>query len=107
MFYCHWAYLGESMRSNHTLVRTIAALKPVLNSRYGVNRIGFTGWWTNQQKITSDLTIVVELDEPMGWKFYALKGFLEAKLQMHVDLTTHQGVKPMIREEFESMIRFV
>lgn len=95
------------MRSNHTLVRTIASLKPVLKSRFGVNRIGFTGWWTNQQKITSDLTIVVELDEPMGWKFYALKGFLEAKLQMHVDLTTHQGVKPMIREEFESMIRFV
>jgi predicted nucleotidyltransferase len=95
------------MRSNHTLVKSIAALKPILKSRFGVNRIGFTGWWTNQQRITSDLTIVVELDEPMGWRFYALKGFLEAKLQMRIDLTTHEGVKPVIREEFESMIRFV
>jgi ParB family chromosome partitioning protein len=51
--------------------------------------------------------IVVDLDEPMGWRFYALKGFLEAKLQMRIDLTTHEGVKPVIREEFESMIRFV
>ena len=101
------AYLDEFMRNNQRLVKNLASLKPVLKTRYGVERIGFSNWWTNQKTVTSDMTIIVDLNEPLGWKFYGLKSFLEAKLQMHIDLTTLQGVKPIIREEVESLTRFV
>lgn len=106
-FYCLWAFLGEFMRSNQRLVKTIAAVKPVIRQKYGVERIGFTNWWTNQKLVTSDLTIVVELNKPLGWQFYALKSYLESKLQLHIDLTTMEGIKPIIREEVESLTRFV
>ena len=70
-------------------------------------KIGFCAWWTNKQEPTSDLTIVVTLRKPMGWRFYALKDFLEYKLNCQIDLTTVEGIKPMVREEVLSMTKFV
>jgi predicted nucleotidyltransferase len=95
------------MRNNQRLVSTLAALKPGLQSRYGVVQIGFCSWWTNQKDVTSDITIIVELSRPLGWEFYALKAFLEYKLKMSIDLATWSGIKPMVREEVKQITRFV
>ncbi len=95
------------MRNNQKIVTTIASLKPSLLAKYGVVNIGFCSWWTNQKNVTSDITIVVELNRPLGWDFYALKSFLEYKLKMAIDLTTWNGMKPMVRDEVRQITRFV
>ena len=95
------------MRSNGRWTAILSDNKKVLQEKYGVEKIGFCAWWTNKQEPTSDLTIVVTLREPMGWRFYALKDFLEYKLNCQIDLTTVEGIKPMVREEVLSMTKFV
>ena len=95
------------MRNNQRLVSTLAALKPGLQNRFGVVQIGFCSWWTNQKDVTSDITIIVELSRPLGWEFYALKAFLEYKLNMSIDLATWSGIKPMVRDEIKQITRFV
>ncbi len=95
------------MRNNQRIVSTIAALKPQLKTKYGVESIGFCSWWTNTKSVTADLTIIVELNQPLGWEFYSLKSLLEGKLKMHIDLTTWNGIKPMVREEVKQMTRMI
>jgi len=95
------------MRSNGRWTAILSDNKRVLQEKYGVEKIGFCAWWTNKQEPTSDLTIVVTLRKPMGWRFYALKDFLEYKLNCQIDLTTVEGIKPMVREEVLSMTKFV
>jgi predicted nucleotidyltransferase len=95
------------MRNNGRWTAILSDNKRVLQEKYGVEKIGFCAWWTNKQEPTSDLTIVVTLRKPMGWRFYALKDFLEYKLNCQIDLTTVEGIKPMVREEVLSMTKFV
>jgi predicted nucleotidyltransferase len=95
------------MRNNGRWTAILSDNKRVLQEKYGVEKIGFCAWWTNKQEPTSDLTIVVTLRKPMGWRFYALKDFLEYKLNCNIDLTTVEGIKPMVREEVLSMTKFV
>jgi predicted nucleotidyltransferase len=95
------------MRNSQKLVSALAALKPGLLNRYGIVEIGFCSWWTNQRNVTSDITIIVELSRPLGWEFYALKSFLEYKLKMSIDLTTWNGMKPIVRDEVKQITRFV
>ena len=95
------------MRNNGRWTAILSDNKRVLQEKYGVEKIGFCAWWTNKQEPTSDLTIVVTLRKPMGWRFYALKDFLEYKLNCEIDLTTVEGIKPMVREEVLSMTKFV
>ena len=95
------------MRNNGRWTAILSDNKRVLQEKYGVEKIGFCAWWTNKQEPTSDLTIVVTLRKPMGWRFYALKDFLEYKLNCNIDLTTVDGIKPMVREEVLSMTKFV
>jgi predicted nucleotidyltransferase len=95
------------MPNNQRIVSIIAGLKPTLERKYGVKTIGFCSWWTNQKNATSDITVIVDLDKPLGWDFYALKNFLEAKLRMHIDLTTWAGIKPIVRDEVKEITRFI
>jgi predicted nucleotidyltransferase len=95
------------MRNNGRWTAILSDNKRALQEKYGVDKIGFCAWWTNKQEPTADLTIVVTLRKPMGWRFYALKDFLEYKLNCPIDLTTVEGIKPMVREEVLSMTKFV
>ena len=46
----------------------------------------------------SDIDILVEFSEPVGWEFIDLKDFLEMILEIKVDLVTKNALKPQIRD---------
>ncbi|GAH34305.1 unnamed protein product, partial [marine sediment metagenome] len=57
------------------------------------------------QKDKSDIDIFVEFYQPIGWKFFTLKEFLENILGMKVDLATINSLKPqMIEDVLKDMI---
>ena len=49
-------------------------------------------------KLESDIDIVVEFKEPVGFLFIHLADFLEEILEIKVDLLTFDAIKPNRRE---------
>lgn len=64
-------------------------LKPELERRYGVRRIGVFGSVARgEEDADSDVDILVELEEPIGWELVDLQDRLEEVLGRRVDLVT-------------------
>jgi len=74
--------------------------KGKLQDKFKVNRIGIFGSYIHgNQDESSDIDILVEFFEPIGWEFIDLKEFIETILDLKVDLVTPNGLKPIIREK--------
>ena len=54
----------------------LQAIKPMLVDKFHVSSIGFFGSYsTGQQNEESDLDLLVEFSEPVGWEFFTLECF--------------------------------
>ena len=74
--------------------------KGKLRDKFKVNRIGIVGSYIHgNQDESSDIDILVEFFEPIGWEFIDLKEYIETLLDLKVDLVTPNGLKPVIREK--------
>ena len=71
-----------------------------MRSRFKAKSIGVFGSYVRgEAKEQSDIDIMVELYEPIGWDFVELKEYLETILEKPVDLVTDKALKPMIRDD--------
>ena len=67
----------------------------MLSEKFKVKRIGVFGSYARgDEGNTSDVDILVEFHEPLGWMFIDLKEFLEEILGTDVDLVTVNALKP-------------
>lgn len=74
--------------------------KPILREKYKVKEIGIFGSYARGEQLeTSDIDILVQLYEPVGWEFLDLKEFLESILNNNVDLVTNNALKSRIRDK--------
>ena len=72
----------------------------VLVNRFKVKEMGIFGSFIrDQQSEESDIDILVEFYEPVGWEFIDLKDYLEELLGRKVDLVTKNALKPRIRDK--------
>ncbi len=79
--------------------------KPVLKEKFKVKEIGIFGSYTRgEQSKESDIDIIVEFYEPVGWEFIDLKEFLEGILGKEVDLVTRGALKPQLKTEILSEV---
>lgn len=76
----------------------LSQFKPLLSEKYKIKDIGVFGSYVRgEQKETSDLDVLVEFKERVGFfKFLELEEYLGELLQLHVDLVTKKGLKPRI-----------
>lgn len=73
----------------------IKQYKQELEEKYKVKEIALFGSYVRgEQDDNSDLDILVEFREPVGFLFIRLADFLEEILGMKVDLVTKDGIKP-------------
>ena len=73
--------------------------KSELKSKFKVKKIGMIGSYIrNEQTEVSDVDLLVELSEPIGWEFIDLKEYLETILGISVDLVTVNALKPQLRD---------
>ena len=60
------------------ILKKLTELKPELHKDYSVSKIGLFGSFSdNTFNEDSDIDILVELERPIGWKFFSLELFLE------------------------------
>ncbi len=70
-----------------------------LEDRFKVSKIGVFGSYAREEEAnTSDVDILVDLTEPIGWEIIDLKEFLEEILGIEVDLVTVKALKPELSD---------
>ena len=86
------------MNTRDTILQTLKALKPELASRYHVKALGvFGSLIRGEQTATSDVDILVEFKEPIGFfQFLELEEYLGVQLGQPVDLVSKKALKPRI-----------
>ena len=76
-------------------------IKPELERRFGVRRIGVFGSIARgEEDADSDVDVLVELEEPIGWELVDLQDRLEEVLGRRVDLVTVGA----LREEMSATV---
>ena len=70
-----------------------------LRERYKVRKMGIFGsYLRGTQRKGSDIDILVDFSEPVGWEFIDLALYLEDELGMKVDLVTPGALKEQIKK---------
>lgn len=83
-------------------------LKPVLVDRYHVRKIGYFGSYaTGEQTEKSDLDLLVEFSQPIGWEFFSLERFLEVEFSLDIDLVTKDALKDRIKPSILKQVKYV
>lgn len=96
------------MKSVKQIEEKLKELKPLLTRKYNVKRIGYFGSYSrNEQEKGSDIDILVEFREPLGWEFFDLKELLEEELQLTVDLVSVNALKKELEKPILEQTRYV
>ena len=86
----------------------LRAIKPELESRFKVSSIGYFGSFANgTQNTQSDLDLLVEFSQPVGWDFFTLENYLEHLLGLKVDLVTRNSLKDQIKDSILSQVLYI
>ncbi len=87
------------MKTLDDIKSTLKKHKIELENRFKVRKIGVFGSYAREEEAnTSDVDILVDLNEPIGWEIIDLKEFLESILGMEVDLVTLKALKPELSD---------
>lgn len=87
------------MPTKQEIIATLHALKPELQARFKVKAIGLFGSYVRgDQSSASDVDVLVEFGQPVGWEVVDLHEYLEKTLGMKIDLVTKGAVtrKPLL-----------
>ncbi|MDA3890670.1 MAG: nucleotidyltransferase family protein [Salinivirgaceae bacterium] len=83
-------------------------LKPTLYGDYAVREIGLFGSFSdNTNTDESDIDILVELERPIGWKFFSLELYLEQIFNRKIDLVTKNALKDQIKDSILKQVNYV
>lgn len=83
-------------------------IKPLLYRDYSVKQIGLFGSFSNGTfSDDSDVDILVELEKPIGWKFFSLDLYLEKLFNRKIDLVTKNALKEQIKDQILREVQYV
>ena len=96
------------MKTIEEIKKIINQNKRILENKYKVKKIAIFGSYVRgEQTEKSDVDILVEFKEPVGFLFIHLADFLEEILGVKVDLITFEAVKPNRRKYIMEEIVYV
>lgn len=86
--------MENSSLTREALLKTLRDQSGYLSLNYGVRRIGLFGSFAKgQQKNTSDVDVLVELEKPLGFRFIDMTEYLEKLVGRKFDVLTPAGLK--------------
>ena len=96
------------MLTRNDILFKLKELKPILYKDYAVKKIGLFGSFSNGDYTEeSDIDLLVELEKPIGWKFFSLEIYLESVFGRKVDLVTQNALKEQIKENILQQVDYV
>jgi predicted nucleotidyltransferase len=96
------------MNSEEEILNKLRELKPILLKDYSVKKIGIFGSFSdNSFSKDSDIDILIELERPIGWRFFTLEIFLEKIFRRKIDLVTKSALKQQIKDQILEQVKYV
>lgn len=96
------------MTNKAEIITKLKELKPILRKEYSVKKIGLFGSFSdNTNTEASDIDILIELEKPIGWKFFTLELFLQNIFDRKIDLVTRNAVKEQIKEQILKQVHYI
>jgi predicted nucleotidyltransferase len=90
------------------ILSKLTELKPILYRDYAVKEIGLFGSYSdNSNTEESDIDLLIELEKPIGWKFFTLELYLEKIFNKKIDLVTKNALKEQIKYDILKQVNFV
>ncbi|OGJ42387.1 nucleotidyltransferase [Candidatus Peregrinibacteria bacterium RIFCSPLOWO2_01_FULL_39_12] len=87
--------------------KILKSQKSFLKEKFRVKKIGIFGSFArNEQSDDSDIDILVEFYEPIGWDFFDLQEYLKNILKKNVDLVTKKALKPQIKTTILNEVKY-
>ena len=87
------------MISKKEILHKLKVLKPELNRKYAVNKIGIFGSFSDGSYTDkSDIDILVEFNRPIGWDFFTLEKYFEEIFERKIDMVSKNALKPQLRD---------
>ena len=92
---------------NYILLK-LKELKPTLKREFAVSEIGLFGSFSDGTfSEESDIDLLVELERPIGWKFFSLELYLEKVFNRKVDIVTKSALKKPIKNTILNQVNYV
>ncbi len=96
------------MTNKTEIITKLKELKPTLRKEYAVKKIGLFGSFSdNTNTEASDIDILIELEKPIGWKFFTLELFLQNIFGRKIDLVTRNAIKEQIKEQILKQVHYI
>jgi len=98
------------MKGLEKIKNILAEHKETIRERYGVRILGIFGSYARGEDTEiSDIDILVEIERPIGLKFFELWDYLEELLGVKVDLLTTGAIKqkPLLWESIKEDLVYV
>ena len=96
------------MKTGEIVKSELARHKPILERRFHVSHIGVFGSVARgEAKKGSDVDVLVDFNQPIGWDFIDLKEYIEDILGRRVDLVTVNALKPQLRKTILGEVVYV
>ena len=96
------------MKDLEEIKQVLSRQKQALAETFKVKEIGIFGSYVRgEQEELSDVDILVEFNEPIGWEFIDLLDYLENALNMKVDLVTPNALRPQFKERILKEVAYV
>jgi hypothetical protein len=96
------------MLTRNDILSKLKELKPTLYKDYSVREIGLFGSFSDESYTgDSDIDLLVELEKPIGWKFFSLEIYLEKIFNRKIDLVTRNALKEQIKERILQQVNYV
>jgi hypothetical protein len=96
------------MSSLEDIEKVLKKYKTFLKEKFKVKKIGIFGSYSRgEATLESDVDILVEFFEPLGWEFFDLKEYLEEILSKKVDLVTESGLRPQMKDNILKKVIYI
>ena len=96
------------MISKNDILTKLKELKPALYNDYSVKEIGLFGSFSDGTfSDDSDIDLIVELERPIGWKFFSLELYLQKIFNRKIDLVTKNALKEQIKDSILKKVDYV
>ena len=96
------------MMTRNDIINRLREIKPELRKEYSIKKIALFGSFSDDTFTeNSDIDLLVELEKPIGWKFFSLEIYLEKIFGRKIDLVTKNALKDQIRDEILNQVQFI
>lgn len=96
------------MMSPDEIEEKIRLVKPVLQNEFCVSKIGYFGSYARGDfREDSDLDVIVEVRDGIGWKFFDIRDYLESLLNLKVDVVTERSLRKEWRSDILREVKYI